>query len=262
MPDLDNAPPLERYMRILELLAGFPDGLSLSEIATMLGLPKPSGHRLLKSMIDCHLVETRKGGATTYMVGGRMRRLIYATTRDAWLDSVVRADLRKLVIETGETTYITKLENGMIRSILTEAPDTPWRGYVLPGSEMHVYSAATAKAIAAYQDEDTVARLLSQPLGQKTSKTMTTDAEVRAELSLVKTRGYATCLGEIDEGLAAIGVPLMLGRGEVIFSLGVVGPYGRMTQKGIEQIASTMIECAKAMSKAISLGFEKQREQQ
>lgn len=260
MPDLDNAPPLERYMRILELLAGFPDGLTLSEIAAMLGLPKPSGHRLLKSMLDCNLVETRKGGATTYMVGGRMRRLIYASAKDAWMDSVVRPDLRKLVLDTGETAYLTKLENGMVRSIITEAPDTPWRGYVLPGSQMHVYSAATAKAIAAYQDHETIARLLAQPLTQSTSRTKTSDAEVLEELALVTERGYATCLGEIDEGLAAVGVPLMLGRGEVIFSLGVVGPINRMMQNGIEKIAATMIHCAKEMSNAIAIGFEAQRE--
>ncbi|MBN3846029.1 helix-turn-helix domain-containing protein [Paraburkholderia sp. Ac-20342] len=260
MPGLDDAPPLERYMRILELLAGFPDGLSLSEITAMLGLPKPSGHRLLKSMLECRLVETRKGGATSYLVGARMRRLIYATTKNAWLDSVVRGYLRELVQETGETAYITKLEHGVVRSILTEAPDTPWRGYVLPGSEMHVFNAATAKAIAAYQDAETVEHLLAQPLTQRTSKTKSEKSEVMADLESVRARGYATCLGEVDEGLAAIGVPLMLGRGEVIFSLGITGPYRRVVDQGIEKLAETMKRYAAEMSAAITVGFEKQRE--
>ena len=127
-------PPLERYTRILELLASFPDGLALTEIARMLALPKTSAHRLLGTMQDSQLVDL---AASTYVLGARVKRLAYASADTEWIGAAVRPHLADLAAETDETCYLAKLHSGhQVSSVLMEAPDTPWRGFLLPGKGM------------------------------------------------------------------------------------------------------------------------------
>jgi hypothetical protein len=67
-PTNDKLPSLARYCRIMGVVAGFPDGLSLDELAKLLALPKASTHRLLAMMQKSQLVATRG-------VADRARRL-------------------------------------------------------------------------------------------------------------------------------------------------------------------------------------------
>ncbi|SDV49495.1 IclR family transcriptional regulator [Chitinasiproducens palmae] len=254
MTEPDKAPPLERYIRILELLAGFPTGLSLTEVATLLALPKATAHRLLRTMQESQLVEPAGPGASQYVTGRRLRTLLYLNTGSDWVDAVVRPHLRALVDETHETAYIAKLEGTTVRSILMEAPDTPWRGFVLPGKEMHPHAAASAKAIIAFRDEATIARALAAPLEKLTTRTVVDPSQVRADYAVVRERGYATCIAEIDDGLAALGVPIMIPGAEVVFSLGLTGPIGRVLERDLDALAATMAVHAKRIAAGLVVG--------
>ncbi|WP_456785593.1 IclR family transcriptional regulator domain-containing protein [Bradyrhizobium sp. USDA 4516] len=53
-------------------------------------------------------------------------------------------------------------------------------------------------------------------------------AWVGQQLADTRQRGYATCVGEIDEGLAAIAVPVKLSSGMVLRSVAMTGPLQRI----------------------------------
>ncbi|MEK0095314.1 helix-turn-helix domain-containing protein, partial [Bordetella pertussis] len=65
----EKLPPLERYIRMLELLTAFPDGLALSELSAMIELPKASAHRLIKTLQELELAATSSPGSATYVTG-------------------------------------------------------------------------------------------------------------------------------------------------------------------------------------------------
>lgn len=257
MSEKEKLPPLERYIRILELLSAFPNGLSLTDVATMVELPKASVHRLLKTMQDLELIEPARIGTLSYVTGSRMRKLAYMSADTEWIEAVVRPYLHDLTADTGETSYIAKMEGITVRSIAMEAPDTPWRGFVVPGREMHPHAAASAKAILAFQDAATIERVLSQPLEQLTSRTNTSEALVKKEYEKIRKTGFATCIGEIDEGLAAIAVPIFVRGPETIFSLGITGPINRIAAHEMENLAATMKGYAKRIAAGLSVGLSK-----
>lgn len=246
-------PPLERYTRILELLASFPDGLALTEIARMLTLPKTSAHRLLGTMQDSQLVDL---AASTYVLGARVKRLAYASADTEWIGALVRPHLADLAAETDETCYLAKLHGGhRVSSVLMEAPDTPWRGFVLPGKGMAPHAAASAKAILAFQEPHVIDAALAEPLPRLTAHTCIDSDRIREEYAEVRRQGYATCIGEIDEGLAALGVPVHLQHLGVIYSLGVTGPLQRLKSKNLETLAAVMQRYAERVAHALAAGY-------
>ena len=246
--------PLERYTRILELLAAFPEGLALTEITKMLALPKTSVHRLLGTMQEARLADCANG--STYILGERVRRLAYAGADAGWLGAVVQPHLADLAAETNETCYLARLHAGhRVSSILMEAPDTPWRGFVLPGKGMAPHAAASAKAILAFQSEDVIAAALAEPLPVLTANTCVDAGRILQEYAAIREQGYATCIGEIDEGLAALGVPVRLPRVGVVYSLGVTGPLQRMLGKDLAALAEIMQRYAERVAQALAAGY-------
>lgn len=247
----DKLAPLERYFRILETLTAFPEGLGLAELSKMLALPKPSVHRLLNILQRSGLVAIA-GGSTSYVLGERTRRLAHLSAGSDFVASLARSYLQQLVAESGETCYIARKEDLQVRSIVMESPDAPWRGFVLPGKIQQPHATACSKAILAFQADDVIDRALSGALEPLTPRTKTKRSEVKAELSLVRERGYATCIGEVDEGLAAIAVPIAVEAAGVIYALGVVGPLPRITTLLDEHFGMRLITVAAALSAALS----------
>lgn len=139
---------------------------------------------------------------------------------------------------------------------VSQAPEVQWRSYVQPGIEMPPNAAATAKAIIAFQKESLIATALVEPLPRLTVHTQTDPASVRKELAEVRRLGHATCVGEIDEGLAAIAVPVMLPDGQVFHALGMTGPLARIMDKRLAARIHAMKRTACLLAAALSLGLK------
>lgn len=248
----NKSPPLERYIRILEMLAGFPEGLSLTEIAKMLAVPKASTHRLLASMQRSDLVASGEGA--TYVLGRRAKRLVQLSAGTAFVEAATTSLLQQLSEETGETCYIAALQGCVVRTVAMQSPDTPWRGFVLPGKIMYANATAAARAILAYQPEELVDRALAGELPALTRHTKTTPEAVKASLRDVRQTGVSLCIGEVDEGLGAIAVPIDVPPAGVIYALGAVGPLSRIQSLLAKGIAVRMEGVAAAMSACLLKG--------
>ena len=79
--------PLERYLRLLEIIAAFPDQLALADVAALSDLPKTTAHRLLKGLVKAELASGGQGGRA-YSVGPRLSRILHATADDGWLEAL------------------------------------------------------------------------------------------------------------------------------------------------------------------------------
>lgn len=254
MKTADASPgPLGRYMEVLELVAAFPGALTLADVASILDLPKTTAHRLLKGLVKAGLARDSVGGRS-YDLGERLTRLVHATVEDGWLVTLANPHLRQLIETTGETCYLTRLVGSHVVVAVSVSPDVRWRGYVQPGVEMPINAAATAKAIMAYQSDALISQALAEPLPLLTANTRNDRAWVEAELQAVRERGYATCIGEIDEGLAAISVPIILPDGVVLHALGMTGPLQRIMNERLPERIAALNDTATTLSKALALG--------
>jgi DNA-binding IclR family transcriptional regulator len=86
-----------------------------------------------------------------------------------------------------------------------------------------------------------------------TRHTLTKRAQLKAELKLIRRRGYAMDDEEIEEGLRCIGAPVMDYSGRIIAAMGIAGPVFRLSEERIPAVAQSVVEAAKGLS--IELGY-------
>ncbi|HWW49626.1 MAG TPA: IclR family transcriptional regulator [Xanthobacteraceae bacterium] len=252
-PKSEAEGPLDRYMAVLELIAAFQGAITLADVSSILGLPKTTAHRLLKGLVKVDLAKDGAGGHT-YQLGERLIRLLHASVDDGWITTLARPHLVRLSNLTSETIYLTRLIGSRVVVVVSQTPDARWRGYVQPGTEMPPNAAATAKAILAYQSKATIAEALATELPKLTSNTRTDRKWVQKELAEVRRRGYATCIGEIDEGLAALAAPIVQPSGAVFHSLGLTGPLQRIMNDQMPERLAALQAAAAELAPVLSLG--------
>lgn len=245
--------PLDRYMRLVEIIAAFPNQLALTDVAELSGLPKTTAHRLLKGLVKAELASGGHGGRA-YAIGPRLSRILHATAENGWLDALTRPTLAALAQDSGEACYLTKLVGSRVLVAVSEAPEVRWRSYVQPGIEMPPHAAATGKAIIAYQNEALIQQALAAELPKLTVNTRTDDSWIREEFERVRKRGYATCVGEIDEGLAAIAMPILQDDGMIIYSVGITGPIQRILGEKLQEHLSALTITCKYLANRLALG--------
>ncbi|MBO9356730.1 helix-turn-helix domain-containing protein [Bordetella petrii] len=223
--------PLERYLSILEIVAASQRPLSLTELANIIDLPKPTVHRLIGVLQACGALRTEERNQRGFLIGRRMSRLLHLSQDESVVANYAQIVCDRLTEKVAETSYVVRLGIDAVHTIARSVPDQGYRLHVLPGLELPAHAAASAKAIAAYQDDATQQRLLRPPFKRLTEFTKTTLEQVMAELERVRQDGYAICDREIDNGIMAYGCPVFLRTGEVIYSLGVTGPCSRLTER-------------------------------
>ena len=239
--------PLERYLRVLEIAAGFSAGIGLSGLAEVLDLPKTTAHRLAHNLVETGMLAFDDAGR--YRVGERFARLAYAGAPDAWIDSVGRTLLKDLADETGQACFIARLSDSRIRSVALEAPDTLVRAYVMPGRELWPHTAASAKAILAYQSAAVRRAVLPSPLPRLTDRTKTRLKDLRAELDSVRRQGVALCVGEDVEGFAGIACPVLRPGFDVLYSVGVTGTIETLINRGHGRFENPLRDCAARLAR-------------
>jgi DNA-binding IclR family transcriptional regulator len=255
---VDDAPqaggPLERYIAVLELVAAFPGAITVSDVGSLLALPKTTAHRLLGGLARSGLIKGGDGRNRTFRLADRLVRLVHMSADGGWIEALVRPQLEALAAERGETCYVSRLLGHRVHVAVTVSPEVRWRAFVQPGIEMPPHAAATAKVILAFQSPALVARALAEPLPRLTSQTRTDPELIRAEYADVRVQGYATCISEIDEGLGALGVPIVQTSGEVLHSVGIVGPVPRIMNDAMAARIDSLRATAARLSLALSLG--------
>lgn len=245
--------PLDRYMTVLELIAAFRGKLALAEVSTLLDLPKTTAHRLLKGLLKAGLVRGGQGGRA-YDIGDRVSRLLHATADEGWLDALVQPTLERLADASREACYLTRLVGTRVVVAASQAPQVQWRSYVQPGIEMPPHAAATAKAILAFQSDAVVSEALKVDLPKLSVNTRTSRRWIREEFAKVRERGYATCVGELDEGLAAIAVPIRQPHGLVLHAIGMTGPLQRIMNEELPQRIDALSKAADMLAQRLALG--------
>lgn len=246
--------PLERYVQLLEALATYQDRATMADLVNVLGLPKSTVYRLLRGLEESQLVIPNSGKSSGYALAPRLLKLIALAEEASNIESYVGAHLQELSEATGLTSFITKLQGTVVKSVAMRTPNALSGIYVVPGKEMFAHATASAKAIIAFQSEDVVKQALKSPLVRLTKHTMTSVAKVREEYSQVRMNGYALCRSEDVEGFEAVAAPISMPDLGIMYSVGLTGPVGTVVGKPLDRLLIELRSSAKKLSAAIDSG--------
>ena len=206
-PETMSIAVLDRAFSILEVLARSRRALTLAELAEEGRLPKPTVHRILKSLRDLGYVEQEdRGGA--YELTGRLASL-REYGRDAALREKAHPLMERLHAAFDETVNLGLLEGIFVRYVGVIETTQPLRWIVKPGARDSFRTTALGRAIVAHLPGEQQARLVTKACAALPSRgRKAARAALEAELAATRDRGYALEEEETIAGVACLSVPL------------------------------------------------------
>ena len=245
---------LDRALGILELLYRDGPELRLIELSEQLRLHKSTVHRLL-GVLEQHRFVEKSSNNGKYRLGLKLFEL--GSKAIAHLDLRERAQryLQRLAFEIGETAHLCILDDGEV--LYLEKVETPRTVRVpsIVGRRYPAHCGAAGKSLLAFLAEDELEELIKRRgLKAYTRNTLTTPAQLRDGLRLVRERGYAIDNEEFEEGLECIGAPVRDYSGKVVASMSIAGPTSRVTEDRVPVLARSVIDAAQALS--AELGYQ------
>ncbi len=253
MPDASNesGSALQKAVLILDALFETDQPMGLAELSSTLDLPRQTVHRVVRQLEELDMIR-RDFARDHFSVGSRMLSLSLNAIGVAWRMAPMRAVLKDLVANIGETCNIGVLDRDEIVYIDRVECEWPLRLQLRPGSRVPVHATAIGKLLLANLPSRTRRRLIeAAPLPRLTDQTITDPGQLEAELKTIRRNGYATNSSENVSGLIAMAVPVYDGDGRVVAGLAVHAPDARMTVKQAENHLPTMHAVAATLQKHI-----------
>lgn len=239
--------------RAAALLRAFGSGVpeqGVSELGRRLNLHKSTVSRLLATLESEGLLE-RAPGTEKYRLGPEIVRLAGKVDQSSDIQEVARPFLVALAEVTRETANLGVMEGAEVNNVDQVSGPHLVRIGNWVGRRTPLHCVANGKVLLAFQPKDVLERLTAGPLAAFTAHTVTKPAALRAELASIRKLGYATALGEIEEGLHAIAAPICDASGAVVAALSVSGPAYRVTAERIPELGRVTQEMADQVSRRL-----------
>jgi len=235
---------IDRAAQLLVRVVESDEPTSVGELAQSTGLPRSTTSRLVGALERQGLVQ--RDGRASIRPGPVLLRF---AGRDDFADLVALASgaLDRLAAASGETINlgvvtpagVDQLDQRDSRHFIGS---TNWIGRQVPH-----HCTAQGKVFLAYG----VARLPDGPLERHAPRTIVDHRTLDEELALVRARGYATTLDELEPGLWAAAAPVN-GPGGVVAAVSISGPTTRLADGRLADLGRLLVDELEPLSRLLS----------
>jgi IclR family acetate operon transcriptional repressor len=234
---------VERSLELLELMADADGEVTLSQLANRSGLPAPTIHRLLRTLVARGYV--RQEASRRYALGPRLIRL--GETASRMLGTWARPHLASLTDALGETANLALLDGDEAVYVAQVPSRHPMRMFTEVGRRVPLHSTGVGKALLAQKSDEAVTAILRRTgMPARTAQTLTDPAALLAELALIRERGYAVDDGEQEIGVRCIAT--IVPGAPAPTAISVSGPAARITDDLVAEAAPLLRQVAAALS--------------
>jgi DNA-binding IclR family transcriptional regulator len=236
-----QVPALQRGLAILEILAGLPDGATLSELGSRLGISMASIFRLVGGLEELGYVR-REEKTKRYSVTQKLLLLGQPHSGRRSLVECALEPMRRVLAATGETTQLCCLADASC-VILEQLPALhPFKYVVDLGSRVSLHCCAPGKAILAFLPDDALDAVLARLKFEKhTERTITSRKALLVELERIRACGHALDRGEHFDGIHCVAAPLLDRHGHTIAAITIAGPATRIPASRFAEFSRTLI---------------------
>jgi IclR family acetate operon transcriptional repressor len=238
---------LERAFGLLERMADTGGEVGLSELAASSGLPLPTIHRLMRTLVDCGYV--RQQPNRRYALGPRLIRLGESASR--LLGTWARPYLAELVAATGETANMALLDGDEVVYVAQVPSRHSMRMFTEVGRRVLPHSTGVGKALLAQLPPAEVRALLTRTgMPAATEKTITEPDVFLTELEHVRDAGYAVDDSEQEVGVRCLAVAVP--ESPTAAAISISGPAGRVTDAATDKIVPALKDIARNLSAVLT----------
>src|SRR5215831_8863146 len=245
---------LDRALAIIDALTNVREDASLAELAERVKLHKSTVHRLA-SILERHRIVERDSQTGRYRLGLRLFELGSLAIGRFNIRDRARPHLEKLLYQVDETVHLCVMDAGEVIYIDKIEPVRSVRMSSRIGRRNAAHSTSVGKAIMALLPESETDDILRQHgLKRMSAKTITTSAQLKADLKVIRERGYAIDNEESEEGVRCVGAPVLDHNGRPVAAISVSSPSFRLPMDKIPAIAGCVTRIARSLSE--ELGFQ------
>jgi IclR family acetate operon transcriptional repressor len=234
---------LDRAFALLEHMAAAGGDVALSELAARSGLPLPTIHRIVRTLVSSGYV--RQLPSRRYALGPRLIGLGESASR--MLGAWARPHLTELVEQVGETANMATLDGDEVVYVAQVPSRHSMRMFTEVGRRVSVHSTGVGKALLAQLPPNRVAELLDRAgMPAETQHTITDPDTLAEELERIRTQGYAVDDGEQEVGVRCVAVPVP--DGPSMTAVSVSGPEARVSWELVAWAAPLLQRTATALA--------------
>ncbi len=244
-------PAVEKTFAILEFFATDGGAHSISEMSRLMKLPLSSINTLLRSLEYCGYL-TREGETRgAFRLSGKILALAHRAQGQINLAAIAGPSLDSVRDDTGLTAILAVLEGDHVVYLVKSQGVTQVQLNAYVGKSLPLHCSTTGRAILAYlppAESDVLLRSIK--LRRMTPYTITSKAELRADLERIRQRGYAEDKEQYARGIQAVGAPVFDHSGHVPCAVAIAGGIFDFRGKG-RILARRLKQCAEEISKRL-----------
>ena len=218
---------VQKAITLLRATAASGDGSSVSALARAAGLPRATALRLIQTMEQDGFL-LRVPESDRVLLGPEFVRLARQVDMGTVLRELAQSRLGELSEAVRESVTLSVVAPGGGLDLVYQV-DGPH--HLVPrswlGRRFPAHASSSGKILLSTYDDGRLEQFLREPLAALTPHTITTRRALREELELIRTRGYATTVDELEEGLSGVSVGIF---GESRALIGVINVSG-LTQR-------------------------------
>jgi DNA-binding IclR family transcriptional regulator len=239
-----GAAAIGKALSVLDEIGRAERPLALADLARITGMPKPSLHRILATLEAFGMAGRDAQGG--YVIGLRLIDLAHRAWRRIDIRSAALPELDRLRDATHETTRLALVVG--LEVVFVEQRDSPHPIALRygVGDRAVLPSSGAGKAILAFLPPDRQAQALAHV--RTRNGTAPSRRELRRDLALVRTRGYAIDDEGTVGGIRSIGAPVLGPDGVPVGSLTIVAPAYRCPLERLLRAAEPLMAAARRIS--------------
>ena len=252
-PHSQGSAPTRKVFAILQTVARADRPLSLSEMTAILGVPKPTMHRIARMLENDGLLEREVGGRR-YSAGRRLLEFAFNIIASSVRRAPRHAVLESLSKQIGETCNLGLMVNNHVVYIDRVESKWPFGLRFEPGSRVPLHCTAIGKlflsSLVRARQESIVGAMT---LERYTDNTITDPRQLLTELDRIQRDGYATDDQEFLAGVVCLALPVINSEGQMIAGLAISAPNARMNLQQALQYIPVVRQSVKELARTLSV---------
>jgi len=220
---------------------------SHADVARSTGLPRPTAHRLLRSM-ETHGLVTHVGGQG-FRLGPRLLGLAATAMRELPLRDIAQPVLERLARSTGESAQLFVRDHHRRVCIAAAESRSELRTIVEVGAELPLTAGSAGKVFLSFGPPALTAELLTTA-DRVTPKTPIGE-RLERQLVTVRRLGWASSSGERQPGVGSVSAPIHEPLGALLAVVSISGPEQRLGRISAKHYAPAVMQAAREIERAL-----------
>lgn len=242
--------PVAKTFRLLNHLVDSDDkSWTVRALAIELDAPVSSVHRMLAGLSRAGVLEQDEETAG-YEFSADFHRIARRVISRFPLPELAREQLQEIAVATGETTLLGLLDGETNRmSFVSQAEGGHELRYVIPlHTWMSLARGASGLAILSFLDESRRTTAIEE---HAAAHDQPSAEQIRADIELTRSRGYALSHGQRINGATGIAAPIFNAHGRVIGDLVVTMPLVRFSAVDEADLVGRVVRGAETLTRLL-----------